>query len=83
MTLSAFDSIPLARLLEVHAADVLETHAQCGDATAVVVPERLTELLAFLRDDETTAFEMLVDLCAVDHFGRAPRFEVHSRANSA
>ena len=55
---------------------VLATHAQCGDATALVDSERVDELLRLLRDDRELAFEMLTDLTCVDYLGEEPRFEV-------
>jgi len=69
-----FGSPALRRLLEAHPAAVLATHAQHGDATALVDAAHVVELLRLLRDQ--LAFEMLVDLTAVDHLGRTPRFEV-------
>ncbi len=39
-------------------------------------PESILRLLAFLRDDTECQFKQLVDLCAVDWPGRAPRFDV-------
>ncbi len=66
----------LRRLLEAHSDAVLETHAQHGDATALVEPSRLIEVMRFLRDDPDLAFEMLTDLTAVDYLGREPRFEL-------
>jgi NADH-quinone oxidoreductase subunit C len=69
-----FGSPALRRLLEAHPAAVLATHAQHGDATALVDAAQVVELMRFLRD--ALGFEMLLDLTAVDHLGRAPRFEV-------
>ena len=71
-------SSPLRRLLERHADSVLATHAQHGDATAVVERARLVELMGFLRDDPECRFEMLADVCAVDGLeqGASPRFQV-------
>jgi len=66
----------LRRLLEGCPGAVLETHAQHGDATAVVAAERIVEVLTFLRDDPDCEFEMLTDLTAVDRLGETPRFEV-------
>jgi NADH-quinone oxidoreductase subunit C len=70
----------LARLLRGVPGAVIETHAERGDATAIVTPARLVETLRFLRDDPGTAFDMLMDLAAVDYLkypGRnGPRFEV-------
>ncbi len=56
--------------------DIHETHAQFGDETAVVNPEKWREIARFLRDDPQCAFNMFVDLTAVDYIGRTPRFEV-------
>jgi NADH-quinone oxidoreductase subunit C len=71
-----FASPALRRLLEAFPGAVLATHAQCGDATALVDAGRVVEILRFLRDERGLEFEMLMDLTAVDHLGRAPRFEV-------
>jgi NADH-quinone oxidoreductase subunit C len=70
----------LARLLRGVPGAVLATHAERGDATAIVPPARLVEVLRFLRDDPGSAFDMLMDLSGVDYLeypGRSgPRFEV-------
>ena len=52
------------------------THAQHGDATAVVDREAIPEVLRILRDTPELQFEMLTDLTAVDYLGEEPRFEV-------
>ena len=68
----------LARLLRGVPGAVLATHAERGDATAIVPPGRLVEVLRFLRDE--AQFDMLMDLSGVDYLkypGRSgPRFEV-------
>jgi NADH-quinone oxidoreductase subunit C len=70
----------LARLLRGAPGAVLATHADCGDVTAVVDPARLLEAMRLLRDDPTTAFDMLMDVTAVDYLGypgrSGPRFEM-------
>jgi NADH-quinone oxidoreductase subunit C len=71
----------LARLAERFPGQIPDTHAQHGDATAVVRREALPEVLRYCRDDEALAFEVLMDLTAVDYLrygGRedGPRFEV-------
>jgi NADH-quinone oxidoreductase subunit C len=66
----------LRRLLAGREGDVLATHAQHGDATAVVDAARIVETMRFLRDDPALAFDVLSDLTAVDWPGREPRFEV-------
>jgi len=62
-------------------ADVVETHAHRGDATVVVTRDALPRVLALCRDAPALAFDMLMDLTAVDYLkypGRedGPRFEV-------
>ncbi|MEM7411477.1 MAG: NADH-quinone oxidoreductase subunit C [Myxococcota bacterium] len=66
----------LQRLLQRFPAALQSTHADHGDATAVVDRESLPAVMALLRDDPTLHFEMLTDLCAVDSLPRTPRFEV-------
>jgi len=59
--------------------DVVATHTDHGDATAVVKRDRIVEIVEFLRDDPALSFEMLVDECGVDrslHSERHERFEV-------
>jgi NADH-quinone oxidoreductase subunit C len=60
---------------------VLETHDHRDDHTAVVECAALRDVLAFCRDAGALAFDMLMDLTAVDYAkfpGRedGPRFEV-------
>ena len=71
-----FGSAALRRLLDAHPSAVVSTHANLGDATAVVRDASLVEVMRFLRDDAATKFEMLSDVCAVDCLPRTPRFEV-------
>lgn len=82
--------IALQRLLEKFPDAVLSSHAEHGDETAVVAPDRLLEVMQFLRDDEVTSFEMLTDVTGVDYLGVqpgvrpsvGPRFEVVYHLNS-
>ena len=55
---------------------VLDSHGHLGDATVLVEPEGIAEVLTALRDHEELRFNVLVDLTAVDYLGREPRFEV-------
>ena len=57
-------------------ASVLDSHEQLGDETIVVDPEKLHEILSFAKNDSETLFDALMDVCAVDYLGQAPRFEV-------
>lgn len=66
----------LARLRERFAEAVVSTHEFRGDATAIVLREKLLDVCRWLRDDPELCFDMLLDVTAVDYLGRKPRFEV-------
>ena len=60
---------------------IVDTHESRGDLTAVVARDALLAVLAHCRDDVALAFDVLMDLTAVDYLkfpGRedGPRFEV-------
>lgn len=74
--MESYGSPALRRLLEALPEVVQETHAQLGDATAVVDGARILDVLRLLRDDRDLRFEMLSDVTAVDYLPRLPRFEV-------
>jgi len=69
-------SEPLRRLLEALPDAVVATHAQHGDATAVVRAERVADVLRFLRDTSGLEFDVLSDLTCVDWIGDELRFEI-------
>jgi NADH-quinone oxidoreductase subunit C len=71
-----FGSPVLRRLLDARSEAVESTHADLGDATAVVREFYLLDVMRFLRGDPALAFDMLSDVCAVDYLPRTPRFEV-------
>ena len=66
----------LDKLKEKFGSDVLETHDQFGDDTAVVAPRAWKAACEFLRGDPALDFNLFVDLCGVDYPERSPRFEV-------
>lgn len=55
---------------------VLETLLPQGDATAVVLPGALLQVVDFLKNDPRLQFDVLVDITAVDYPERKPRFDV-------
>ncbi len=63
-------------LRETFPEEVLETSRPQGDATAVIRPQSLTKVMGFLKNDPRLQFSLLVDITAVDHLGRNPRFDV-------
>ena len=69
-------SVVLDRLTGGFPADVVSTHSDFGDDTALVRRERILEILTFLRDDPELRFDFAMDLTGVDYLGEEPRFEV-------
>jgi NADH-quinone oxidoreductase subunit C len=55
---------------------VLEAFVSHGDATALVRPESLLQVMEFLKGHARLDFDVLLDITAVDYLGREPRFEV-------
>ena len=68
----------LHQLNEKLGGQLVASHSHRGDETAVVTREALRETLLWLKQSPALAFDMLVDLTAVDHLeqGQSPRFEV-------
>jgi NADH-quinone oxidoreductase subunit C len=71
----------LQRVRDRFGGAVLDTHEQHGDATVVVERGAVVDALRFCRDHPALAFDVLMDLTAVDYLkypGRedGPRFEV-------
>ena len=55
---------------------VKSTEIQFGELTIVVLVERLTDVMTFLRNDPSCRFSVLIDICGVDYPERPQRFEV-------
>lgn len=66
------------KLKERFADAVIETHDHCGNETAVVSREALTQVAAFIKSDADFKMDMLIDLTCVDGLTMKwnPRFEV-------
>jgi len=69
-------SVALAKLAAAFGDDVVSTHGDFGDDTALVRRERIVEICTFLRDDPDLRFDLAMDLTGVDYLGETPRFEV-------
>ena len=63
-------------LREAFPEDVLELARPQGDEVAVIRPEALPKVVDLLKSDPRLDFAVLVDVTAVDYFGRKPRFDV-------
>jgi NADH-quinone oxidoreductase subunit C len=69
-------SAVLERLVGKFGDDIVSTHSDFGDDTALVRRERIVEICTFLRDDPGLRFDFAMDLTGVDYLGEEPRFEV-------
>lgn len=67
----------LAQQIEARQPDaVVATHVAHGELTVEVVAAMVPDFVEHLRSDPACAFSTLVDITAVDHPERAPRFDV-------
>ncbi len=66
----------LTRIRERFPSLVFETHSRLGQDTVVINKSGIVELARFLKEDDGLKFNILVDLTAVDHWKKQPRFEV-------
>ncbi|KAB2846068.1 MAG: NADH-quinone oxidoreductase subunit C [Hyphomicrobiaceae bacterium] len=57
-------------------AAVKETRVAYGEVTVTVAPESILQALETLREDADCQFEVLIDICGVDHPEREKRFDV-------
>lgn len=74
---------PLETVKEKFASVILDSHSFRGDETAIIKPEALLEVAAYLKSASELEFDYLMDVTAVDYlmFGggkivKEPRFEV-------
>jgi len=74
----ADESLTLRKLRAKFADGIIETHSDCGDDTAIIVPQALVAVCAFLKQDPELDYNFLMDLTAVDglHLQLKQRFEV-------
>ena len=62
------------RIEAAFGTDVIERKEFRGETTLSIKPEKIHAVALFCRD--TLGFDMLLDVCSVDHAGHHPRFEV-------
>ena len=66
----------LQLLMEKYPDALLDVLLPQGDATAIIRPDSLTQIIDFLKNDARLQFDVLVDITAVDYAERKPRFTV-------
>lgn len=69
-------SSTLKKLTEKFPESIIETHSFRNDDTAIIKKDDIVKVATFLRDDPGLLFNFMMDLTAVDYFGKDPRFEV-------
>ena len=69
-------SVALEKLVGRFGDDIVSTHSEFGDDTALVRREKIVEICTFLRYDPDLVFDFAMDLTCVDYLGEEPRFEV-------
>jgi len=63
-----------SKIEEAFGADVFDKKEFRGETTLSVHSTRLHEVALFCRD--TLGYDMLLDICSVDHYGSHPRYEM-------
>jgi NADH-quinone oxidoreductase subunit C len=70
------DNPTIEKLRHEFADEILDTHAQHGDDTVIVKPDRILDIARFLKEDPDLQYNFLTDLTAADYMTREPRFEM-------
>lgn len=55
---------------------IISSRVDRSELTVITRADKIVKVLKFLRDDPACHFSVLVDICGVDHPGRAKRFDV-------
>jgi NADH-quinone oxidoreductase subunit C len=74
MSASSLSQEHASKLSAQFGADILGTTEFRGETTVTVAASRIHDVALFCRD--SLGYNLLLDLCSVDHFGNDPRFEV-------
>ena len=69
-------SFTIRRVLEDFSDDVLDWHNDLGDDTLVVRRSAIFSICRFLKQEPGLHYNLFLDLTAVDHLPKEPRFEV-------
>lgn len=69
-------SITLQKIKEKFENDVIEVDSPFQQDTLTLAPAALLAVAAFLKEDRELHYNCLMDLTAVDHWKRKPRFDV-------
>ena len=70
------DSITLRKIQDRFEDSLIDVHSNLGEDTAILAAGALVELAEFLKEDPDLDYAVLMDITAVDHLPRKPRFEV-------
>ncbi len=72
----ADNSITIRKLEERFGDSIIEVHSRLGQDTVTLAKKAYKQAAGFLKEDPELDYNCLMDLTAVDHFKRRPRFEV-------
>ncbi|MEE8586339.1 MAG: NADH-quinone oxidoreductase subunit C [Acidobacteriota bacterium] len=70
------ESVTIRKLEEKFGDSIIEVHDRVGQDTVTLAKRAYMDLARFLKEDPELDYTYLMDLTAVDHFKRRPRFEV-------
>jgi len=71
------DESPALKKIKEHLNEaIVSAHSDLGQDTVTVAASQLIPLAEFLKKDPDLRFNYLMDLTAVDHWKKTPRFEV-------
>ncbi len=82
---TAVDESAVMRLAKQKFGDsgvLIHSHNNFGDDTIVVQPEDILEVMEFLRNDPECAFDLMMDLTAVDYLGAENMLPYMDQLNS-
>ncbi|MFQ5739897.1 MAG: NADH-quinone oxidoreductase subunit C [Acidobacteriota bacterium] len=69
-------SVTFQRVKEEFSDSIVGTHSELGQDTLILAKTALLEVARFLKQDPALKYNYLMDLTAVDHWKRKPRFEM-------
>lgn len=69
-------NLAVKRLKEKFPNSILEVNAFRNEVTVSVPKKEILEICRFLHSEPDLQYHLLTDLCGLDHFPLAPRFEV-------
>ena len=70
------DNLTISKLTEKYNDQITEMTKFRNEITVCIRPDKLIEILQYLRDENALGYNFLADLTAVDKYQESPRFEI-------